>query len=65
VSVSGTNVSGQTTVPTTKAGQTATATVQLKSSPPKGTHNVTVEIVPVPGEKNTANNTATYPVTFN
>jgi hypothetical protein len=65
VSVSGTNVSGQTTVPTTKAGQTATATVPLKSSPPKGTHNVTVEIVPVPGEKNTANNTATYPVTFN
>jgi hypothetical protein len=64
VSVSGTSVSGQTIVPQTTAGQSTTGQVTLSSSPPKGTYTVTAEVVPVPGEKNTANNSLSFPVTF-
>jgi hypothetical protein len=64
VSVSGTNISGQTVVPTTTAGQQSTADVKLKSSPSPGTYTVTAKVVPVPGEKNTSNNTLSFPVTF-
>jgi hypothetical protein len=38
--------------------------VTLSSTPPKGSHTLSATIVPVPGEKNTANNTLTFPVTF-
>ncbi len=64
VSVSGTGSSGQTVVPQTTAGQSTSATVPLNQSPPAGTYNVTVTVVPVRGETNSANNTQTYPVTF-
>jgi hypothetical protein len=64
VTVSGTSVMGQTTVPQTTAGQQVTADVPLSSSPPKGTYTVTVTVVGVPGEKNLANNTLSFPVTF-
>jgi hypothetical protein len=64
VSVSGTSITGQTVVPQTTAGQHATAQVQLPSSPPAGTYTVTVTVQPVPGEKNTANNTLSFPVQF-
>jgi hypothetical protein len=64
VSVSGTSSRGQTVVPQTTAGQSTSATVPLNQSPPAGTYNVTVTVVPVRGETNTANNTQTYPVTF-
>ena len=64
VSVSGTSSSGQTVVPQTTAGQSTSATVPLNQSPPAGTYNVTVTVTPVRGEQNTANNTQTYPVTF-
>jgi hypothetical protein len=62
VSVSGTSISAQTVVPQTTAGQHATAQVQLPSSPPPGTYTVTVTVQPVPGEKNIANNTLSFPV---
>jgi len=64
VTVSGTSVSGQTIVPQTTAGESTSCQVTLTTSPPKGSHNVTAEIVPVPGEKNIANNSLTFPVTF-
>jgi hypothetical protein len=64
VTVSGTSVAGQTTVPQTTAGQSTTGQVTLGSTPPAGTHNVTVTVQPVPGEKNTSNNTQSFPVTF-
>jgi hypothetical protein len=64
VTVSGTNASGQSTVPQTTGGQPTTGNVQLSSAPPAGTHNVVATVQPVPGEKNTANNTMTFPVTF-
>ncbi|MBV9309404.1 MAG: hypothetical protein JOZ73_01150 [Solirubrobacterales bacterium] len=64
VTVSGTSVSGQTTVPQTSAGQQTTGQVTLSSAPPAGDHNVVATVQPVPGEKNTTNNTMTYPVTF-
>jgi hypothetical protein len=64
VSVSGTSSSGQTVVPQTTAGQSTSATVPLNQSPPAGTYSVTVTVVPVRGETNSANNTQTYPVTF-
>jgi hypothetical protein len=64
VAVSGTGVSGQTVVPQTTAGQSTSATVPLNQSPPAGNYTVTVTVNPVPGEKNTANNTQSFPVTF-
>ena len=64
VTVSGSSVSGQTIVPQTTAGESTSCQVTLSASPPKGSHNVTAEVAPVPGEKNTANNSLTFPVTF-
>lgn len=65
VEISGSSVSAQSIVPTTTAGQSTTATVTLPSSPPKGTFTVKVTVAPVPGEKNTSNNSLSFPVTFN
>jgi hypothetical protein len=64
VTVSGSSVSGQTIVPQTTAGESTSCQVTLSGAPPKGSHTVTAEIAPVPGEKNTKNNTLTFPVTF-
>jgi hypothetical protein len=64
VSVSGTSVSGQTAVPSTQPGQSYTCQVKLNSSPSPGSYTVTATIQPVPGEKNTSNNTLTFPVSF-
>jgi hypothetical protein len=50
----------------TKAGTTATTTLELRSVPPKGSSTMlTVTIKPVAGEKKTDNNTQTYTVLFN
>lgn len=49
----------------TTAGQNATVALQLTKVPPRNTStSVTVTIAPVPGEKVTDNNTATYTVLF-
>ncbi len=64
VTVSGTSVSGSTTVPQTTAGQHATCQVTLSKAPPAGTQTVQATISPVPGEKNTSNNSLSFPVTF-
>ena len=65
VTVTGAGVSGTKVVPETVAGKTATCAVTLNSSPPTGqTFNVVATIERVPGEKNMANNTLTFPVTF-
>ena len=64
VTIAGSSDSGQTVVPQTTAGETLSCQVTLNSPPPTGSHTVTATIVPVPGEKNTANNSLTFPVTF-
>ncbi len=64
VIVSGTSISGQTVVPQTIAGQTYGTKVTLKSSPPPGPYTVTATVQGVPGEKNLANNTLSFEVTF-
>lgn len=64
VSVTGTSVSGQTTVAQTTPGQHATCKVTLSSAPPAGTQTVVATIEKVPGEKNTTNNSLSFPVTF-
>jgi hypothetical protein len=64
VSVSGSSDSGQATVAETKAGQSYTCKVTLSSSPAPGAYTVKATIEPVPGEKNTSNNTLSFPVTF-
>jgi hypothetical protein len=64
VSLSGTSITGQTVVPLTTKGQSGTADVKLSSSPPAGNYTLTAKIATVPGEKNSANNTLTFPVTF-
>lgn len=64
VSVGGTSVSGQSVVAQTTAGQSSTCQVTLSSSPAAGTYTVTATVEPVPGEKNSANNSLSFPVTF-
>ncbi len=64
VTVSGSSDTGQTIVPQTTAGQSTTCDVKLGSAPTAGSAQVTATIEPVPGEKNTKNNSLTFPVTF-
>ena len=64
VTVSGTSDSGQTVVPQTTTGEHGSCQVTLKSPPPTGTYTVVATIEPVPGEKNTSNNSLSFPVTF-
>jgi hypothetical protein len=64
VTISGTNVSGQKIVPETFAGQHGSCQVTLSSSPAAGTQTVVATIEKVPGEKNTSNNSLSFPVTF-
>ena len=66
VTVNGTNpaVTGTATVPETFAGKSATCSVKLNATPPKGTQTVVATVEKVLGEKNVANNTITYTVTF-
>ncbi len=64
VTVSGTNISAVKVVPQTTAGQSTSCDVQLPSAPPAGTQTVDATVEPVPGEKNTANNTMSFPITF-
>jgi hypothetical protein len=64
VSVTGTSDSGQTVVPETIAGKTSTCQVTLSKAPTAGTQTVVATIEPVPGEKNTSNNSLSFPVTF-
>ncbi len=64
VTVSGSSVSGQTIVPQTTAGATTQCDVPLTSAPPAGSYTVSATVQPVPGEKNTANNTLSFPVSF-
>ena len=64
VTLSGSSVSGQVVVPQTMAGQSYNCQVALSSAPPTGTATVTATVEPVPGEKNIANNTLTFPVDF-
>ncbi len=64
VSVSGTGDSGQKVVPQTTAGESTSCQVTLKSPLSAGTDTVVATVEPVPGEKHTANNTMSFPVTF-
>jgi hypothetical protein len=64
VTVTGTNVSGQTVVPQTVAGQHGSCKVTLTSSPTAGTDTVQATVEPVLGEKNKSNNSLSFPVTF-
>jgi hypothetical protein len=64
VSVSGTGDSGQTTVPSTTAHASGTADVTLHTPPSTGTYTVVAKIVGVHCEKTTANNSLSFPVTF-
>jgi hypothetical protein len=64
VSVQGTSVSGQATVPQTVPGHQYTAQVTLDSSPPKGTYTVSATVERVPGETTVTHNTQTFQITF-
>ena len=56
--------SGQKVVAQTTAGETTTCSVTLASPPTPGNATVDATIEPVPGEHHTANNTLSFPVTF-
>jgi hypothetical protein len=64
VTISGSSVSGQKVLAQTTPGESTSCTVTLSSAPPAGTQTVDATIEPVPGEKNTANNTMSFPVIF-
>ena len=61
VTVDGTSTQGE--ISTVEAGEEATATIPLVSTP-KGEVTLEVEAEPVPGEKVSENNEATYTVAF-
>jgi hypothetical protein len=53
------------TIPVIDAGQQVTVTFTDIGQPPFGAKtDIKVEVAPVPGEQNTSNNSATYPVFF-
>ena len=53
------------TIPSIAAGETATASIPLATTPPTGLPvTIKVEVLPVPGEKNTTNNKAQYSAVF-
>jgi hypothetical protein len=64
VTISSSSISGQKIVAQTNPGQSLTCQVTLSASPPAGNYTVTATIEPVPGEKNVANNTLKFPVSF-
>jgi hypothetical protein len=62
---SGTPVRAQTIVPSTTAGEAATANVQLRASPStSGPSTIRVTVDQVPGEETLDNNTASYTALF-
>ena len=62
---SGAPIRAQTIVPSTTAGSSATANVDLRQSPStSGPSTIRVTIAPVLGEQKTDNNTATYTALF-
>jgi hypothetical protein len=65
VSVQGTSVKGSGTIALVKSnGGSATGTVTLSSQPPTGSATLVATVSPVHCESNSANNTLTFPVTF-
>lgn len=65
VEVQGTSVKGSGTIALIKSnGGSATGTVTLSSQPPTGANTVVATVSPVHCESNSANNTLTFPVTF-
>jgi hypothetical protein len=64
VTVSGTSSSATTVVPTTTAHAKGSASVTLSSPPAAGTYTLVAKINGVPCEKNTDNNSLSFPVTF-
>jgi hypothetical protein len=57
-------VSVQKVIDQTMAKTETTVAVPLGEAPPSGAVTLTVEVLPVPGEKNTSNNSASYPALF-
>ncbi|HVS29126.1 MAG TPA: hypothetical protein VHE14_06215 [Solirubrobacteraceae bacterium] len=58
-------ITAQKLVAKTKAGQSLTVTIPLPQAPPVGrSGKIKAEVAGVPGEKNLANNSQTFPVTF-
>jgi CARDB len=61
----GTPINRTQTIPSIAAGQNQTATIPLAATPPMGKPvTISVQILPVPGEKNTTNNKATFSAVF-
>jgi hypothetical protein len=53
------------TIDSIAAGATQTATIPLAATPPTGRPvTITVQVLPVPGEKNLTNNKATFSAVF-
>ena len=68
ITISGTGVKKIVTeqkIATLPKGAPQTVNVALSQTPPKGQPvQITVQVLPVPGEKNVTNNKATYPAIF-
>jgi hypothetical protein len=61
----GAAITGQATVPNSQAGESSTVDVPLRQAPPVGRPvEITVEVVPVPGEEDSNNNRQAYPAVF-
>jgi hypothetical protein len=57
-------ISVQKVIDQTMPKTETTVAIPLTQAPPSGAVTITVEVLPVPGEKNTSNNSASYPALF-
>jgi hypothetical protein len=57
-------ISVQKVIDQTMPKTETTVAIPLGETPPTGAVTLTVEVLPVPGEKNTANNSSSYPALF-
>jgi len=64
VKIKGLHDTGTYTIPETTSGETTNCDVTLPHPPTPGTYSVTAGVLPVPGEKNTADNYMTFSVDF-
>jgi hypothetical protein len=64
ISVAALSDTGTATIAETTPSQTTTCSVKLPTAPTPGTYSVVATVGSVPGEKNTADNTMTFTVTF-
>lgn len=64
ITIAALHITQTSTIPETTPNETTNCTVNLPTAPTAGTYSVVAEVEPVPGEKNTSNNSLSFSVAF-